>query len=171
MRLFIALNFDAQTRRRLLALQDKLRRSAVSGNFSRAENLHLTVLFLGETDGSLSAIKAAMDKSFYAPAELVFSGTGSFSGGVYWVGVRENPALQELYRGLCRQIKAAGIKADMRDRLTPHITLAREVRGAPDRLDFEEFSCRVPALSLMSSRRQNGRLMYTEIYRTECGEG
>jgi nitroreductase len=48
MRLFIAINFNTDTRNRLIALQEELRTKSQSGNFSRDENLHLTLAFIGE---------------------------------------------------------------------------------------------------------------------------
>jgi 2'-5' RNA ligase len=53
LRLFVAVNFDAETKSRLLAIQDKLKKQAVRGNFSKPENLHLTLIFIGETDVGL----------------------------------------------------------------------------------------------------------------------
>jgi len=48
MRLFIAINFNDSTRDKLRGLRDDLRGRAASGNYSKDENLHLTLVFLGE---------------------------------------------------------------------------------------------------------------------------
>ena len=61
MRLFIAINFDSETRNKLVALQDELRKQAKNGSFTSPQNLHLTLQFLGDCDVNQTiAIKAAM---------------------------------------------------------------------------------------------------------------
>jgi 2'-5' RNA ligase len=47
MRLFIAVNFNNDTRSRLLALRGELSGKAERGNFSAPENLRLTLTFIG----------------------------------------------------------------------------------------------------------------------------
>jgi 2'-5' RNA ligase len=54
MRLFITINFNDDTRSRLLALRDELRGKSKHGRFTLPENLHLTLAFIGEV--SLGAI-------------------------------------------------------------------------------------------------------------------
>jgi 2'-5' RNA ligase len=62
MRLFVAINFNDDTRSRLLALGEEIRSHSVRGNFSAPENLHLTLAFLGECDPQqTAAAKAAID--------------------------------------------------------------------------------------------------------------
>ena len=50
MRLFIAINFNTETCTQLLALRDELRIESQRGSFTAPENLHLTLVFLGECD-------------------------------------------------------------------------------------------------------------------------
>lgn len=48
MRLFIAINFSAETRKRFIALREELRSRSLRGSFTHDENLHLTLAFIGE---------------------------------------------------------------------------------------------------------------------------
>ena len=48
MRLFIAIRLSDDMRRALLAAQDALRKRGVRGNYTKPENLHLTLAFIGE---------------------------------------------------------------------------------------------------------------------------
>ena len=48
MRLFIAIPFSEEFKGELIRVQNEMRANGVRGNFSRAENLHVTVAFLGE---------------------------------------------------------------------------------------------------------------------------
>lgn len=163
MRLFISINFDPATRERLMAVQRRLAACA-SGNFTRPENLHLTVAFLGEV-AQAAAIKRAVSERFVQPVELVFDRVGAFRRDLYWVGVRPSLALNALYRGLVDDLRRAGFCGDWPERLVPHITLAREVslHAQPD-LSFEPFSMTARRLSLMKSERIAGSLIYTEIF-------
>ena len=72
MRLFIAINFSDKTRSRLLALRDELRLHSERGNFTAPENLHLTLVFLGECDDRQTAAAASSGKR---PAVSPFSGS------------------------------------------------------------------------------------------------
>ena len=163
MRLFIAINFDGPTRERLLALQRKLRNCA-SGNFTRPENLHLTVAFLGEAE-DICAIGRVVSGCFREPVTLLFDRVGTFRRDLYWVGARQDPRLAALYSALVDGLRRAGFTGDWPDRLTPHVTLAREVALAsqPD-LSFEPFSMTVRRLSLMKSERVGDRLTYSEVF-------
>ena len=48
MRLFAAINFDRNMNDALLSVQEQFRENNVKGNYTRAENLHLTLAFIGE---------------------------------------------------------------------------------------------------------------------------
>ncbi|MBQ7682572.1 MAG: RNA 2',3'-cyclic phosphodiesterase, partial [Oscillibacter sp.] len=60
MRLFIAIRFSDEVRRALAETQSFLRNRGVRGNFTKVENLHLTLAFIGEyadPDGVLDAMR------------------------------------------------------------------------------------------------------------------
>ena len=48
MRLFIAIRMDETMREALLGMQAALRRQRVGGTYTKPENLHLTLAFIGE---------------------------------------------------------------------------------------------------------------------------
>ena len=54
MRLFVAINFDSITIENIAAVQGRLK-ALSRGNFSRPENLHMTLAFLGEVGRTASA--------------------------------------------------------------------------------------------------------------------
>lgn len=169
MRLFIAINFDDATKRKILDLQRRLKELG-SGNFSREENLHLTLVFLGETPPSrVGEIQQAMENVTASPMELTFDSVGRFRrdrGDIYWLGIAGNPELMRLQGQLSDNLRQAGFALENR-RYSPHITLAREVRlahGAGLTLDTP-FTTTAGAISLMKSERIVGRLTYTEIHR------
>lgn len=178
MRLFIAVNFGGETKRNIIAVQERLR-EAGRGNFSRPENLHLTLAFLGEVaPDRVPAVRQAMDQTAIRPLALRFDHVGCFQrggGDIWWIGFAENEALLEMRKELCGRLSAAGFVLESR-RFSPHVTLAREVRlhRQPDRraLLGAPFSAHADAVSLMLSERIGGRLVYTEQYAVHAaGEG
>ncbi|HCR43139.1 MAG TPA: RNA 2',3'-cyclic phosphodiesterase [Ruminococcaceae bacterium] len=172
MRLFYAVTFGGDTKSRLGALMDKIRPYCTNGRFSEAENLHLTLAFLGEVPYcSVADAKRAADETEAAPFSAGLNGLGRFkrSGGdIIWIGVKKRKELSEIYVRLCAALRKNGFKTDSRP-YAPHVTLARQavlIPGAQKSLDAvgETINFPVGGISLMKSERINGKLRYTEIY-------
>lgn len=170
MRLFIAINFDEETRKKIIAVQQRLRVLA-TGNFSQPENLHLTLAFLGEVAPTqVDAVRHAMDRTTVNSMSLTFDHVGRFKragGDIWWIGLSENRSLLSLQKELSGHLAGAGFRLEDR-RFSPHITLAREVRLATQpeysTLLGPAFSTRASTISLMRSERISGRFTYTELY-------
>jgi 2'-5' RNA ligase len=135
MRLFVAVNLPAQIRERLAAEQDRLRRAQADVSWVRAENIHVTLKFLGETEEKrLDRIRPALLEVARGsvPFRIQVSGLGSFGGRVprvVWVGVQEGA---EPLSRLAKDVEAAmarlGFPKERRG-FSAHITLGR-VRSA-----------------------------------------
>ncbi len=94
-----------------------------------ADQLHLTLRFIGEADEKLYAtIKSALARIRAEPFPLALSGVGHFPPGrhprVLWVGMVESEPLLKLHRGVELALIGADIPPDER-RFSPHITVAR----------------------------------------------
>ena len=165
MRLFIAVNFNDETRSRLLALRDELRGKSQHGNFSALENLHLTLAFIGEVSPKkIDKIKAIMDTVTFAPFAATIDRLGTFSRGtLWWAGLREDQPLMDLQREVEHKLALCGFEMDGR-KYNPHITLGREVVTDVKPWEVEPFGETVGAIDLMKSERINGKLTYTAIY-------
>ena len=66
MRLFIAINFNENMKYALLKMQNELKKSGVKGSFTREENLHMTMVFIGENDDPGKIEKIMWNVSFKA---------------------------------------------------------------------------------------------------------
>ena len=170
MRLFIAINFSDEIKNKLIAAQDMLRKHASSGNFTRPENLHLTLIFLGETAQSrLPAIKRAVNSVDDKAFELSTNALGRFrrgGGDIWWVGIDGNPMLTKIYHTLADSLTASGFEIEKRE-FKPHLTLAREVLLKNDKnipAAIDSLDIMVDKISLMKSERINGVLTYAEIH-------
>ncbi len=171
-RLFYAINFPKEVKDKLADLQNGLRRQLAAGRFTLYDNLHLTLVFIGEVpEHRAGALFDIADALRFEPFELCIEGLGSFrrgGGHILWAGVRENDRLQALYERLSGDVRAAGYSVEAR-RYTPHLTLVREAKfrpgAAPAALQAPAgpIHTTVTKVSLMLSERINGRLTYTEL--------
>lgn len=162
MRLFIAVHFSKEIKSALLAVIDALRTQAVSGNFTRPENLHLTLAFIGESE-NISAIRSVIDRCAVPAFELAISGTGTF-GNLFWVGIEINAKLKALAENIQNELRKSGFQIEERV-FKPHITLARQlVTQSPVSVNVRRAVMTVGRVLLMKSERINGRLVYTEVY-------
>jgi len=184
MRLFIAVNFSEKVKRRILVVQDRIKEQAKKGKFPPEENLHLTLVFLGETPEDripeiTNAMKAAVssgekpDPSF----TITFFYAGFFKRGrkeLWWLGTdaRKNPndnePLKKLQKRLTSELLARNIPVDPKP-FTAHITLGREITDGPWPFKTESIVIPVNRISLMLSEHKpvsgkKNTLVYTELF-------
>ena len=164
MRLFLAIQFEKQILDALTGFQRELRKIGAVGNYTREENLHLTLAFIGEY-GAPEAVLDAMEQVAFRPFDLRLDGMGSF-GDLLWVGISAEEELSAVVRRLRHELSDSGIPFD-RKKFQPHITLIRTVRYKSDqRLPLEHLyteAMTVKRISLMKSERGRNGMVYTEI--------
>ena len=171
MRLFIAINFNEKMKSDLYSVINHLERFSESGNFTRWENLHLTLHFIGETS-NVKALKSAMEKIDTDSFTLEFKGLGRFKrpgGDIYWIGTKKSPALEALHISLSDSLLEKGFTPET-GKFKPHLTLGRRI-NLKENFNKSEFEKTIPKMesnvtriSLMKSERIAGKLTYTEIY-------
>ena len=170
MRLFIAINFNDETMATLLSLRGEMMETSAGGSFSPPENMHLTLVFLGECDEKrAAAAKAAMSSVRFEPFDVAIDRIGRFrrdDGDIWWAGLRESGPLLELQRGLSDKLSEAGFKLESR-RYSPHITIGRKVVTERKPHPIDAFGETVRSVDLMKSERVNGRMLYTAIHTVE----
>jgi 2'-5' RNA ligase len=100
----------------------------VDFRWTRRDQWHLTLAFLGDVDESLAP---ALDRRLAAVVKrhlthpLTIEGLGRFDGRVLWAGVRgDRDALKDLARAVQGACRKAGVSVDERP-FRPHVTLAR----------------------------------------------
>ena len=171
MRLFIAVNFSEDIKGRILKIQDQLRSQALKGSFTRPENFHITLAFLGETpEERLQDLFRIIEDIHSPPFDISFNCTGCFTHSrkeLWWIGAERNsqgiPLLQALHARLTGRLEEENFPVDKRP-FNAHITLAREIKHtAPIVLDRPEIVIRVSRISLMKSEHIRGVLTYTEL--------
>ena len=165
MRLFISIQLNDEMRDALAQIQNSMQRQGVRGNFTREENLHLTLAFIGEYPDPYD-VKDIIDRIEFDAFAIKLEGLGSF-GSLWWAGVSGSDELKTLAKQLRRALADAGIPFD-RKKFSPHITLVRkpEVTGRiPEGVlsDLPTAEMTVDHISLMRSERGRHGMIYTEL--------
>jgi RNA 2',3'-cyclic 3'-phosphodiesterase len=133
-RLFVALQISEEIRAAIAALGHELKPLDDSWKWTRAENLHVTLKFLGEIPSDkLESIRQALrGVPGEWPIEVKFSGLGFFPDErwprVLWVGMKAPPRVPALAAAIDAALAKVGVPKEERE-FTPHLTLARNKAG------------------------------------------
>ncbi|MBQ7540702.1 MAG: RNA 2',3'-cyclic phosphodiesterase [Clostridia bacterium] len=167
MRLFIALPFEAQILDSMTDVQSACRAAGVRGNFTKRENLHLTLAFLGEVRDP-RPVTAAIRRVPAPQITLSFSRQGLFRDILVAEFVR-NAQLDAYVKSLRAALDDAGISYD-RKPFRPHVTLIRRAL-IPDGADMRSLFSPMAGLltqpsevRLMRTDFIDGRPKYTCLY-------
>jgi 2'-5' RNA ligase len=136
LRVFIAVDPGKAIRSRCVALQETLARSADGVRWEKPENIHITLLFLGETDerAVLPVCRAVTEVCSGRDAFVLgIEGVGCFPGPrrprTLWAGVGAGTAeLIELHDALEPPLLALGTYRREERAYSPHLTIGR-VKG------------------------------------------
>ncbi len=134
MRLFIAVDVDDSIREKIKPLLSEL--SRINGvKAVEPENLHITLLFLGEVGESrVSQIEERLSEVKFEPFKISFEGVGAFpnvnSPRVVWIGVRESGELTNLANDVYEKLKKLGFRRDKE--FKAHLTIGRVKRKNPE---------------------------------------
>lgn len=168
MRLFVAITLSPAFRQAVLETMEQLRAQCASGSFTRPENLHITLAFLGELPSPAPA-RQALEQVDFAPFPITLQMAGRYSE-MWWAGLRHSPQLSALSEQVRRELGKQGISFD-RKPFRPHITLARRavlLSPGSASLKVEPVSMQVESIVLMKSQRMQGRLIYSPVFRREA---
>lgn len=179
LRLFVAIVPPAPLPARLHALQERLRPAGADVKWVEAQNLHVTLKFLGETpETDLPGVKDVLRSlaPTQAPFHLRLAGAGFFpprgTPRVVWVGLDEGfEALRHLHVAVESACRTLGFAPEDRP-FAAHLTLGRvRSTGHEDALKREIVklrddvvgSFRVGGFSLVESRLTPRGPVYTHV--------
>jgi len=177
MRLFVALDIPDAVRRALRELIARLKPECDDARWVRPEGMHVTLKFLGETDGAkLDSIKAALSPvNSDRPVDLDFRGLGFFPNEfhprVIWCGVKGSSNLVTLAASVDAALQPLGFSPESRE-FSPHLTLARFdshkgldtlVRAANNLKSYDFGSARQSEFYLYQSVLKRGGAEYTRL--------
>ncbi len=135
-RSFLAFEIPPEIRDTLALIYNGLRETALNVRWVKQENIHITVIFMGNVDEkNIVPMAKVLEKACnkYAPFMIRIKGAGVFSNlrnpRVLWIGVDGDIKRMRYFRDrLQKDLKAFGIKEEKR-RFTPHLTVGRFKRG------------------------------------------
>jgi 2'-5' RNA ligase len=187
-RVFLGVSFPLAVTRRIAdeaaALRAEVERAGWKVAWVPAQNLHVTVKFLGMVEApSVEGIAGRLGRELAArPSfELEARGMGAFPGPlsarVLWVGVKPSPALAALQQDVERWLEETGFPREQRP-FHPHVTVGRvkEPGGEPiaPLLAARESAVygagRISEIVIYESRTSRSGSEYAALHRIPIGE-
>ena len=138
-----------------------------SGSFTKKDNIHLTLAYIGETT-QIGAVVDIMDKIDLKTFEVGLADGGAFkrSGGdIYWLGIDKNPELVRLQKMIYRSLFRKGVIKE-KNEFKPHLTVSRDTivdKNTIPKIDFNPV-IHVKRISLMKCENTREGAVYTEVY-------
>jgi 2'-5' RNA ligase len=177
LRLFVALEIPAAVRENIAALLREVRPLAPQARWVRAENMHLTLKFIGEVAppkaDAIRAVLAQVPREGAFPLQI--RGLSFFPNErhprVFWAGIEAGPELPRLAAAIEGALEPVGIAREDRA-FTPHLTLARfnkpglaeKLRVAVEKNSAREFGKIVTTeFHLIESRLKPTGAQYTRL--------
>lgn len=145
----------------------KLLHETCGGNITRPDNLHLTLVFLGNVAVSrLDELKLLAAKLGGFAFNLSFTAPGYLRHNrIAWTAPDETPqALSDLVKALERSLQIAGFSFDERT-YAPHLTLLRKARWDPPARTLENINLKINEFVLLRSNQTERGAEYEIIGR------
>ncbi len=185
-RLFVSVDLPPPLEPKVRDIQSHLRGTRADLSFTKPEQAHLTMKFVGNTpEEHLGEVSDAVDEAAAAvePFEVELGGTGVFPSrdyvSVVWVGVRKGvEGLTRLHEELERRTVSRGLADEAEHDYVPHVTLARmqSGRGKSEVLKFVDEledvtlgSFEASRLRLKSSVLRDSGSVHDTVYEAELG--
>ncbi len=173
MRVFIAFELEQTIKQSLQSLQQQLEPFASKARWSRLENFHITVRFLGEQElHNVPSIIACMKSAATCipPIVLHTSGLSCFhkKHDICYMEVINHSNLSKVFQKLQDELWRNHF-IFQKEFYTPHITLGREIiwrepfAQIQKKVSIPSIRMKATGLSLMESTRIDGQLCYIPL--------
>ncbi len=153
-RIFFAVPISEKVRELLKHIQSDLRELPGKIRWVPPENVHLTIKFIGEVEGTVAENLQHQVENLSLPASfsVTVNRTGVFPNPrrprVLWVGTEDSPSLESIAVLIDEAFEEYGIEPETRD-FHPHLTLGRvKGRGLPGETLNQFLNYDVPEISM-----------------------
>ncbi|GAB6188886.1 RNA 2',3'-cyclic phosphodiesterase [Marinitoga arctica] len=178
LRTFIALDVNQSVKDILRDTIIKLERMGFKGNWTKPENIHLTLYFMGDTYISkITEVAKRMEERITGFPTFAFnvSRVGYFKTNnfprVVWLGVEGGNTLKQLHNETIKSLKLSNIQIpDSEINFHPHLTVGR-IKKAPDFwekligvLDVKNVIVPVNSVHIYSSTLTKNGPIYKKMY-------
>ena len=172
-RLFIAIEFSEDIKDELMKSSALIRNACERGSFTRRENMHITLVFLGEIASTrVKEITGLMDNCTSSPIKITTGHMGRFKrwdGDILWRKITADKQLFQLQKTLASRLRDQGFQIEDR-KFVPHLTMTRRAI-LKDGIELKDLSEQMPDLkytaskmTLMESKLVNGRTTYIPLH-------
>ncbi|HPQ47082.1 MAG TPA: RNA 2',3'-cyclic phosphodiesterase [Clostridia bacterium] len=176
MRVFTAINFKPAAKHYLHGLAGKIASSYRDARLTRLENLHMTIVFIGEADRIKTGhvIKALRETAKEIERfNIAVNGISSFrkkNKHTVICTIRNSLEMEKLHASTVRNLRKEGLEIE-EVVFRPHITLARqaELIANENTIKIPEQTLEVDEICVMESSRINGVLTYTPLAKFRLG--
>ncbi len=149
MRIFIGIKLDHAVHDKIEAFLKPFKKISTPIHWVKGANVHLTLKFLGEVaEQQYNQISERLThlEPQTQPLEIELAGCGKFGKNeelnIFWIGLRPNHALQQLYDSIENTLFKIGIPKETRP-FSPHITVGRNKKN----YNFKSLLTRVEELA------------------------
>ena len=170
MRLFVAIRLPDHLKTQLSQAQTELKYLGFKGNYTAYDNMHCTLVFIGDVHPEdVDIIEEALSEVEVSAFELTTGQLDCFNkkgGDVWFCSLMANDHLVSLQRMITQALKKHDIMFEQRP-FKPHITIVRQFRAKKDIelvLPYiEKITFTVSSFALMESIRIKGELVYRVV--------
>ena len=168
-RCFVAIEIPDRIQAILSEVQNKFRQKIKKASWTRSENFHLTLKFLGDVEQSgINRINSTLTRiaAYYEPFCINIGGIGTFPNlyrpRVLWVGLAQGAKKITTFADIInREFDKLGFSYD--SRFHPHLTLAR-LKDSVNMKTYTEFFKKFKTISGTSMNVDHLTLVRSELH-------
>ena len=171
MKLLVAIGLNEDIKKSVGSLAESIKEGSQKGIFSRDENLHLTLAYIGDTD-RIDVMKRIVDSLPDDDFKIEFGKfnlTKTDTGDMLWLNVNKSEELAAIRKAIINRMRLMNFSIEETD-YNPYIILGKDI-GYKNGFDPHKLTEEMPRLSMQASKIQlikaekvKGRTVYTEIY-------
>ena len=163
MRLFIGIKIDPKAQKKINSYFNLLYENKVTGNYTKVSNLHMTLVFLGETsEDKVNVIKKIL-KDINLQIEAIKITKMTMLKDILVGEVEKNDQLLEIFNSIRTGLKNNNINFDDHS-LYPHVTLIRKVNNQEKFVGIDmNIISSFDHITLFESKRINNELIYVDL--------
>ena len=163
MRLFIGIKVDDKGKKKIDNYFKLFYENKVRGNYTKINNLHMTLIFLGEVSSDkVDLLKEIIGKIKVQDGLLIISKIKMLKE--IMIGeIEKTKELDEIYSYLCKELKRESFSFD-EHKFYPHITLVRKAENYQKYINVDMNIISVfDKITLFESKRINNDLVYIDL--------
>ncbi len=163
MRLFIGIKMDDLAKKKINNYFKLFYENNVRGNYTKINNLHMTLVFLGEVDEERVPDLKDIIKSINLDTNKLHLTKISLLKEILICNIEKSVEINNMYLNLCDELKKNNFSFDYHP-LYPHITLIRKAGNYNKFLNVDmNITSMFEKITLFESKRINNELVYIDL--------